>query len=447
MNKKYDVFICYRGVGQSGEFAYRLYNELSKLDFLSVFFAPRTVNHGKDFKKPIEVALKDVKIMILLLSKDFFLHCKDEDDIVFFEIKEACKNKDIVFLPITFPDFNYFHEDLSAFSEEEVNRFKHKSSIVYSGIYDSSLSNLIKDTILNLLEFDSQIESLKTRRKTRYYDANDQKEVVFLKLQENMLQEYDQPIYDNLLSNSKTQDVLDVGCNNGFSTLKRFSRDDCKIVVGIDRDVDCITYAQQHNVDSRFCFETIDVENEDFDESITNLLERLQITGFDLINISMVILHLENPFKFLKKIRKLLNPGGHLFIRDIDDDFNFCFPDTNGLFRRMTDICSFCDILGYRNSGKEIYTYLKRSGYKKVKIEKMGLNTTTMNYDEKDALFDIYFGYIPTALKKTISKYDNNRKLEFEYNWVLEHIDEANQLFHQDDFVFSLGYIIYTAEK
>lgn len=33
----YDVFICYRGEGKSGEFANWLYNELDKLEYLEVF--------------------------------------------------------------------------------------------------------------------------------------------------------------------------------------------------------------------------------------------------------------------------------------------------------------------------------------------------------------------------------------------------------------------------
>lgn len=159
----------------------------------------------------------------------------------------------------------------------------------------------------------------------------------------------------------------------------------------------------------------------------------------------MILLHIEDPYRLLKTLRSHLSKNGVLFVRDVDDDFNIVYPDSDKMFSRMIDICSYCDILGYRQSGKEIYTYLKRCEYSQVKIEKIGFDTSGMDYFAREALFNAYFGYIPVALEKTKERYSNNLRIQKDYKWVCENINEANQRFHQSDFLFSLGYIVYTA--
>jgi hypothetical protein len=61
-----------------------------------------------------------------------------------------------------------------------------------------------------------------------------------------------------------------------------------------------------------------------------------------------------------------------------------------------------------------------------------------MNYDEKEAIFNLYFGYLPVALEKTMEANPNNIRIQKDYNWVCENLDYANQKFHQSDFIFLL---------
>ena len=103
-------------------------------------------------------------------------------------------------------------------------------------------------------------------------------------------------------------------------------------------------------------------------------------------------------------------------------------------------------MLGYRQSGRQIYTYLKNSDYTNITLEKSGLNTSTLSFDEKEALFNIYFGYIPTALRQTLERIPTLRA-KHDYNWVNSIIDEAYDRFMKSTTLFSLGYMIYTASK
>ena len=161
----------------------------------------------------------------------------------------------------------------------------------------------------------------------------------------------------------------------------------------------------------------------------------------------MVILHLERPYRFLNQIKSFLAKSGAIFIRDIDDGLNFAYPDDNGIFARLIDICKYCDILGYRQSGRQIYSFLKNANFSNVRLEKIGLNTSDMSYDEKEILFEIYFGYIPIALQKTMERNKNIiLRAQIDYGWVMEVLETARELFMKNDFIFSLGYFIYTAE-
>ena len=56
--KKYDIFICYRGEsGISCELGSRIYSEISSY---SVFFAPKCINKGDNFKNKVQEVMKDV---------------------------------------------------------------------------------------------------------------------------------------------------------------------------------------------------------------------------------------------------------------------------------------------------------------------------------------------------------------------------------------------------
>lgn len=442
----YDIFICYRGQDTSSEFAFRLNEELKKKTYIRTFFAPEILNFGANFKTIIPEIMPTVKVMILLLSKKFFSHCTAPDDIVFYEIKHAIKNPNLTILPILFNGFNYEQEDLSMFTDSELERFKHNSAINYHGIYDSKIiENTIVPAVEDILRPTNFKKDLQKRRTDRYIGGTKEEELFYLKNQRNLLELYDREIYDKIILNNSS--ALDIGCNDGYSTIQNFAcYSNLSTIIGIDKAQECINFANKNYSDNRFTFYCEDLESENFEKKLIAIKQENNITKFDLINITMVLLHLVNPFKLLRILRKHLNPNGILFIRDIDDSFNFAFPDNDKIFERLGSICSYCDVFGYRNSGKEIYSMLKNAGYSKVKIAKQGLNTAEMNTDEKETLFNIYFGYLPNAMKIMMDKNPDNLEIIGDKKWVDEIIDEALMRFLKTDFIFSLGYIIYLAQ-
>ncbi len=450
----YDIFICYRGESAtSRELGERIYNDVSKATNYSVFFAPKCIGKGENFKTIVPTLMKDIKVVLLLLDKDtdFFGPCSGDDDVVKLELESAIDNPAILFLPLFINGFDFADADLSSIFEgekleEALERIKHINGIPYTGMYHFSVEKDLIPIIDRLYNGGEAINKLSERSGTRYYDAIAQSELDFLALQQNMMFEYDQDVFDRILSNKTDLTVLDIGCNNGLQTMRRFGSDArVKTVVGVDRDEACIAEAKQKYPDA--IFDVVNVEGREFKTKLNSICAENGIKGFDIINVSMVILHLERPARFLTQVRSLLKPDGKIFIRDIDDGINVAYPDPDGRFAHLTEICKYCDMLGFRHSGRQIYFYLKEAGFSRVKLEKAGLDTSSMDFDEKEALFDIYFGYIPTALAKTAERHPDLLRVRHDIEWVNGNIEIAYEEFMKSSFLFSLGYMIYTAEN
>ncbi len=444
----YDIFICYRGdSAQSCELGSRIYSECKTNARYRVFFAPECIAKGENFKTIVPKTMKSITVVLLLLDNDFFKACRDEDDIVNFELKCAFANKNIIFLPIFLNGFDFKDVEIKdLFTENEIERIKHINGITYTGIYQFSIERDLLRNIDKLYNGGEKLQELSQRNKKRYYDSVNTDEANFLKLQQRMLYDYDTDVYEKILAGKSHISVLDIGCNNGLQTMQRFGVDArVDAIVGIDRDQVAIEQAQKQYPGT--FFSCIDVEDPLFKTELKSICEKNQIEKFDLITMSMVILHLEKPQKLLSVLKSFLKADGFLFIRDIDDGLNLCYPNPDGIFDILNSMCKYCDMLGFRNSGRQVFTYLKNAGYNSVVLEKNGFNTCNLSYEEKEALFDIYFGYIPKALQKTIERNPDFLRAQHDLTWVNQHLETAYEEFMKNNFMFSLGYMIYIARK
>lgn len=451
--ERYDIFVCYRGESTlSTELGSQIYSEIDR-DVAddgkyNVFFAPKCIEKGTNFKAIIPEIMQNISIVILLLDTNFFKNYLKKDDIVAYELREALKNENIMFLPVLLNNFNMQEVNFEeyGFSEQEAERIKHINSINYNGIYNFTIKNDLLPIITGLYDGGETIKNMRKRGKHRYYGASDEEEVEFLALQQEMMYDFDQEVYDKILAGKEKMTILDVGCNNGAQIMAHFGNDPrVTKVLGIDKDEASIQAARAAYPNAGFG--KLDVESSNFRNALKAFLKEQGVEKFDMINVSMVLLHLERPSIMLGILRGYLKEDGVLFIRDIDDGMNLAHPDTKGDFARMIEICSYCDMLGYRKSGRQVYSYLKSAGFNHVKLEKIGLSTANMSYDQRCALFDVYFGYIPTALEKTIERDPSLFRAKHDYEWVQMVRDNVYEEFLNNQFLFSLGYMIFTASQ
>lgn len=395
----YNVFICYRGE-KGGMLAANIYSELcaySNKKSVRIFFAPRCIDKGNNFRTECFNVAGKVDLMLLILSEGFFDNCSEPDDIVYGELRNALNNSRCSFLPIIMPNFDFSKENLSElFNETEVNRVKHINAVKFTDVYSFNSidmllpiikdklgitegSNSLEQEIMLLHEKEKKRVHISDKSKKDFFSESNHKEIARLNGQQNLLLDFDMPIYEKYLEGKSNLNVLDIGCSDGKSLMTRLeNRKEIGTIIGLEYNELAVKKAIESYENEKFHFYQFDVESESFEDELTEIMASNNIEKFDWINILAVISHLKSPHSFLKKVRRFCKEDAIIFIRNIDDGFNFVYPDENLDFEHALSLMSLCDTTGYRRSGRELFTILKRTGYKDISIEKFGLNSSKM---------------------------------------------------------------------
>ena len=279
------------------------------------------------------------------------------------------------------------------------------------------------------------------------YGDDASEEARWLHLQNLILKDFDAPIYQRLLSNKRDVAVLDIGCNNAEVLNDRIgSYEGVTHILGIDANTGAIEQARSRfATDSRYTFEVCNCESGDFEKVVGAYLQEHDLRGFSFVNITMTILHLKRPYGVLRALRKYLVAGGSIFIRDIDDGLNVAFPDENGDFARLNDICASLPTTGCRTSGRQIFGMLKRAGFTDITLERSGLSTAGMNHDQRYALFQTCFDWLGGDLELRCRNNPDNQAFEDDRDWFEEHEDELEERFQSSTFFYQEGFMIFTA--
>ncbi len=409
---------------------------------VSCWYAPRNVG-AQRYAKAICDAIEATKIFLLILSEHSAVseHVLNEVEMAYN--KRRTSNGNIAIQTLCLGQLDM---DSSAF--DEIMYYIRRINIIQANSF-ASPSNLAKEFIKankNLLHV-SATNKPKPDAASEYYSSS--REDIRLEAQNRLVRAFDIDVYKKYLSQYNSPSVLDVGCGNGTQIIDRLtSACDNYRLVGIDRDNDKIDtansrFGKQGKVD----FFVLDVSDEDFNSRLTDIGAKCGIEKYDVINISMLLLHIKQKCSLLRVLRRLLKDDGVLIIRDIDDGINFAYPDDEGVFDRIYKICDNNETSGLRKNGRRIYTNLYRAGFRHITLEKEGLNSIGMTYDEKEDFFNIYFKMILGDIKWMHEKYPENTAILEEYEWYTQNYERINELFMCEDFVFSLGFQIYAAKK
>ncbi|MGM9858846.1 MAG: TIR domain-containing protein [Bacilli bacterium] len=437
----YDVFISYR---RDGGFAMArlIYENLTRRG-IKTFFDMEELKSGQ-FNYKLYSAIEESTNFILVLPPHGLDRCCNEGDWLRIEIEHAIlKNKNIV--PVTMESFDWnvnlplSLENLHLFNAVNISEDYFSASL-------EKLLSMLKDVNYNQ---EATVRREEERIANPYYSDNDKKERHRLKIQQNLVKRFDQPTYDKVINKFDELIVLDIGSNNGDFIMDRLGNNEkLSKLVGLEYDTLSVSIAnERYSKINRISFYQCNVESEELNELLFSIVDENQIDKFNIINISMVLLHLKNPYKLLKTLRNYLCDDGVIIIKDIDDGLNLAYPDEEGSFGRVVEICNKNETAGYRHSGREIFTLLKRSGFKKVELEKMGLSTVNMDYEERSALFETYFSFVLEDLKLMHDKYPNDKRISLDFDWYKSKYDSLEQEFQDDNFFFNLGFVLFTAQK
>ncbi len=439
----YDVFISYRRDG-GFEMARLIYEHLKSIG-LNPFFDLEELRSGQ-FNVKLYKAIEESANFLLVLPPKSLDRCVNQDDWLRLEIEHAIsKEKNII--PLMMNGFDW-PENLPS----SIARLQFYNGVKMSREYfDATISRLFN--MLNGVKFENGKIKNSTVKEERtqntYYFYEDKKERRRLKIQQDLMREFDSNVYDKVKTTYETLRILDVGSNTGDFIMDRLGNSgNLEKLIGLEYDEKSVQYAnEKYGVENKIAFYNVDLEAEDFVNKLEDIIGMHSIEKFNVINISMVLLHLKAPYKLLKNLRRFLSTDGIVVIKDIDDGLNVAYPDEKGEFARVVEICKKNETSGFRESGRQIYTLLNRAGYKKIDLERVGLSTVGMDYERRSALFDTYFSFILEDLKIMREKYPDDKRVAMDYDWYSKKYDDLEEKFQDDAFFFSLGFMLFTAQK
>ena len=440
----YDVFISYRREG-GFEMARLVYEHLKNVG-LNPFLDLAELKSGP-FNVELYHSIEESENFVLILPVNSLERCKNEGDWLRFEIEYAIERKKNI-IPLMLKGFEW-PRDLP----ESIEILPSYNGVQMSAAYfDASIDKLLsmlKGVELSTNDNNVRSVSKDNRFGNTYFTIDDKKEIKRLKIQQNLLKNFEGSVYKEAIDSFETLRVLDIGSNNGAFVMDRIgSSSKLEKLVGLEYDEGAVNEANtKYGEDNKISFYTFNVEDETLDDFIEDIMEKQDIESFNIINISMVLLHLKSPFRLLKVVRKFLSRGGIIIIKDIDDGLNMAYPDPDGSFARIIDICNKNETSGFRHSGRQIYTLLHRAGYRNIALRKQGLSVVGMDCDERFAMFDTYFSFILEDLKIMKERYPNDKRIARDLEWYEKNYETFEENFQDESFYFSLGFMILTATK
>lgn len=304
--------------------------------------------------------------------------------------------------------------------------------------------NLFKGTSENVDE-DILTDDVSERIKNTY-NVLDTEERARLRTQLGLTRQADVKTLKELTQGLTEVNVLDIGCNDAAwirDRVKHLNKP-CR-VVGVEIDpamsnISNVTFPEMLAI-------CADAESDDF----VNVLHKKvpDDVKFDVITLSMILLHAKDAGKILRNMRTLLKPDGYLYIRDMNDGLTVSSPDPEGIVKRMLEISERVPFTGCRHNGAEIYTMLKQCGYTRIKSVPDSVDVTlelpnVSEYDLREFLFVTNFRYVKGDTDLAYVADPTNFSEDCEY--VHSNFEKLHHKFHETDYYYKMGTVVFTAQ-
>lgn len=160
--------------------------------------------------------------------------------------------------------------------------------------------------------------------------------------------------------------VLDVGTGFGtlavelaaFKNLRIHAVDLNQATLGVAQDIyNRVTAANVLREGSSVTFEKADIYNLSFDDAT-----------FDVVLARYVYQHLADPQLATAQIARVLKPGGHVCLIDVDDQFNLTYPEPSDSFQKLQEAFGMLQERqgGDRFVGRKLANYLHHASLEVV---------------------------------------------------------------------------------
>ncbi len=222
------------------------------------------------------------------------------------------------------------------------------------------------------------------------YTGDEKSEITRINRQNQYLNRIASKYLDDIFCHYENPVVLDIGCADGENILTRLEGRKYHSLLGIDKNKKKVETANILHKGKNNMFLCCDISTNELHKTLSGYLSKIDKNGFDIIHISSVLLHIENPDIFLRDIRQYLCDNGCVFIQDEDDGMNHVFPYEES-FEDCFYIWEHSIESGDRHMGRKIPYYLLSNNYSSINILSTSITSTDFNGEMKDCLWDLYF--------------------------------------------------------
>lgn len=184
--------------------------------------------------------------------------------------------------------------------------------------------------------------------------------------------------------------ILDVGCSDGSGVMLKIKNTTYRNFCGIDINPDEIGKANQVFGDNKHTFINCDVLDGSFSDHIAQYMREKDIIGFDLVIVSYVLLHTEDPTELLKRIGSVMNPGAAIIIQDHDDGASLVYPQ-HEYFDNVFTLWKNARDSGDRNFGRKIPSLLRDAGFCNIALKESSFSSLDHHAAYKEVLWDFFF--------------------------------------------------------
>ena len=275
----------------------------------------------------------------------------------------------------------------------------------------------------------------------------DETEMRRLRVQNTLLASYEEPILAALFSSASDMTVLDVGCNDGTKTVKRFSSPSVSDCIGLEFNRNLVQEAGKRYGDERFSFYRIDAEDKDFVPSLRKIMEGKNIEAFDLIYLSFLLMHLKDPESYLRSLSQFLSKDGKILLIEADDSASKLNGDKGGLLGEFLEILRKDRYAGNRDVGRNIIPILRKCGYNDITVHYDAISASKGEQEKKDAIFTTFFSYLGEDVSILLSCEPENAEYRSWKAWLENNYSTLREMVTDEESEISMGMKILTCSK
>lgn len=434
-----DIFISYRREG--GYAMARLLYECFHNAGLSVFLDLEELRAGP-FNEKLYEAIDSCENFLLVLPQNSLDRCANENDWLRLEIEHAIKQKKNI-IPFMMVGFTF--PDTLPPSLQVLPFFNGvQSSREY---FDATVEKVV--SMLRGVSIDKDKINISERHDDiRYYYDEDEAEKHRLRTEDALLARYEAPLVEKLLGDKTNAVCLDVNVLSTTGSYSRLDHPQISHVVALTYNEDVAKRGNAKKIDGvngeKIDFFKVQFEADDFEYQLEKCLDKAGVDGIDIVYLSMAIMDFKKPFKVLQAIQGFLNDDAVMIVRDVDDGAVFAYPDKDGMFNKFQSFYIHNIYSGYRYTGRQVYSYIRKMEPREITLEQYGINTSSMSRKDKKALFEAWFSFIPNDFSRMLREDPDSKIAKEVVDFCNNYYDDLNEQFFSKEVLFSAGYVLYS---